>query len=212
MLHTNDIPTRRRVAPAARLSELGLQEDDLRRALHFGVMRAASCTAHDPPSMAGIMLWGGAVRGLRDVLTRRGWRVRNDRNYATVVAPDGALAIAVASGDECTGRDDRTPRTRSAKGPVTKEAVLGNQLSFADLHPSFVIASPTPRTTWLLLHYHDRDTDELRAELSLPAGFDADDLVVSWHERIVLGPLPLGYTPPPIDVSSPPVEIEITRR
>src|SRR5689334_6924299 len=89
---------------AGRLDELGLTEAVLRSALlDGGLPFASTCTAHDPPNLSGILLWGKSVRKLRDDLVPLGWTVNNSRNYALTVRPDGHLALIVAAGDGGVG-------------------------------------------------------------------------------------------------------------
>lgn len=196
---------------APRLSELGLERDDLVGALRLGLAAASSCTKHDPQNAAGFMQWSRTVRGLRDTLVPRGWRAVSSRNYPTVVSPDGAIAIAVAAGDHNTGIAGAIPSTRSPKGPATKDAVSLNQMSFGEVDQSFVDVAPVPRATWLLLHYHDSVANEIRFELSVPGGFDEDGVVTSWFERSILMPLTTSYQPPE-EAESMPIDVPVIRR
>lgn len=195
----------------SRLAELGISSNDLIGSIQQGLASAASCTSHDPLNLPGLIQWGRSIRALRDALVPRGWRSENSRNYPTVVSPDSAVALSVAGGDHNTGLAYGTPATRSAKGPATKDAIALNQLSFAELDASFAEPETVPKVTWLLLHYHDRDTKEVRLELSLPAGLDSDGVVTSWHERILLPPFSTTYEPPP-DSDAQPIDVQITRR
>ena len=195
----------------SRLEELGLTPGDLAQAVQLGLSSAATCTKHDPSNLPGLILWGRTIRGLRDALVPRGWKSENTYNYPTVVSPDRSVAISVAGGDYYTGRTDGVPSTRSSKGPVTRAAVIQNQLTFAELDASFAELNPAPRTTWLLLHHHDQEAKEVRMELSLPAGLDADDVVTAWHERILLEPFTTAYEPPaPLEEVE--IEVPLTRR
>lgn len=100
-----------------RLDQLGLVKSDLSEAAHWGVNHLAYSTAHEPPSGPGQIIWIKTVRALRDKLVPRGWTTDDTDNYATVVSPDGSMAIAVAAGDERTGSPvGRTQQLRTAKG------------------------------------------------------------------------------------------------
>lgn len=178
-----------------RLTQLGLTPDILRESLEEGWRVAADCTKHDPPNLPGIIVWGKTIRHLRDRLVPAGWRSNNTMNYATVVSPDKSTAIGVAAGDECTGRTDLAPCTRSAKGPATRRALDGNQLTFADVaehfpRPTRRLVLGVRRQTWLLLHFVDEEQGEIRLELSLPSEMDDQGRIVEWRERIVLEPIP----------------------
>ena len=169
---------------AERLGGLSLDIGTIRQAVTFGQSYVAESTAHDPPSSVGIIAWGKTVRALRDSLVPQGWSAENRQNYALTVHPDGAWVIAVAAGNEQTGLSRGFPETRAPKGPLTSIAVSANnrQLSFAEVDEAW---DPT-RQTWLLLYYFDEDRDQVRIELSLPVGMNADRYVNKWRERIIL--------------------------
>jgi hypothetical protein len=203
------------VLARGRLDELGLYEEVLRDAVQNGLQHAFACTLHDPPSLPGILAWGKTVRHLRDRLIPQGWSGSNARNYATVIHPKGSLAIAVAAGDSNTGcLEPLMPSTRAEKGPATRDAVLSNQLTFADVSEHFPRPESVPgMQTWLLLHYADEVAEEVRLELSLPADMTADGFVVRWHERIILAPIP--FTPQPLpapEEETEEIDIKIERR
>jgi hypothetical protein len=182
-----------RLQTVGRLDELAVNEDVLRDAAQTGIEAAGTCTAHDPASLAGFLTWAKATRALRDELVPQGWSPGERRNYATVVNPSGTFAIAVAGGNAATGQREATLRTRTEKGPATKEAVQENeQLSFADRDSAFGQRSPEGdgRHTWLLLHYYDEQAEEIRVELSLPSRI-TDGYVTAWRERLILAPIPL---------------------
>ena len=171
---------------ADRLSYLDLTPDVLWDAVLYGQGYAAECTLNDPPSTRGFITWGKTNRMLRDLLIPKGWSQANAQNYATTVHPSGSSAIAVASGDSYTGIPDKRPSTRTDKGPATEQAIAVNQLSFASIPGS----GPEweQRQTWLLLHYLDEESDEVRAELSLPTAISPEGRVGEWQERIILPP------------------------
>ncbi|HEX8075217.1 MAG TPA: hypothetical protein VF545_09575 [Thermoleophilaceae bacterium] len=204
-----------RLQELGRLSELGVAEDVLREAVQVGQHHASDCTAHDPRGLSGILVWGKTVRELRDRLVPLGWRSSDDRNYATVVNPVQTFAIAVAGGDVNTGRRGAEPSTRTDKGPATQDAVkLNRQLSFSDIDQSFPKFQPEGPglQTWMLLHHADEDAQEIRVELSLPAGMTGG-LVTDWQERIVLSPVP--FMPHAVEVAEPDdhaIDIRIDRR
>jgi hypothetical protein len=174
-----------------RLATLGLSPELLREAILDGEAARESCTPHDPSSLPGILAWGRTVRGLRDRLVPVGWTSRDVQNYPTVVSPDGMLAVAVATGDEGTGRPEFTASTKYAKGSATALAVTVNQL---DLFPSPAAFWTTPATvTWILLVR--RDSDVVRAELSRPKLITEDGVIVDWSERVILGEIPVEPEP-----------------
>jgi hypothetical protein len=184
---------------SARLAALGLREEDLRESALFGMRHALMCTRHEPPNVPGVIAWGKIIRFLRDRLVPLGWQSNNVRNYATVVKPDGTIALAVAAGDAWTGKHglNQHPSTRSAKGPATREAVGVNiQLRFEDISASFPPARPVSgAATWLLLFYWDESVEEIRVELSFPKEMNQQGYVTAWVERIILTPIPLSSVP-----------------
>ena len=170
----------------AALRELNLIPDVLEGALRAGLGAAALCTASHPPGFPGIAMWAETIASLGEQLIPEGWRRDDRENYSTVVHNDGTLGIAVASGTSDTGRVNRHPTTRHAKGPVTQLAVERNAyLPFEHLpeNPD----APTP--IWLLLHY--QADEQLRSELSFPVEIDKQGHVTAWGTRLILTPIAL---------------------
>jgi hypothetical protein len=200
---------------AGRLDALGVAAEVLGNACHYGLQHAFQCTRHDPPMLPGVLAWGKTMRYLRDQLVPLGWTVSNARNYATVVHPQGGLAITVAAGDANTGLSDAVPSTKHEKGPATRDAVRQNQLTFADVSESFPVPTRDDlgSLTWLLLHYADEEREEIRMELSLPQDMTADGYVTTWRERILLPSVPFSPTPEEAgDEDEPEIDISVERR
>jgi hypothetical protein len=163
--------------------------------------------------------WAETVSALREYVIPLGWYRSNENNYALSVDSTGGTAIAVATGDDGTGRPDGTPSTNARKGPSTLEAITVNQLQF-----TFMDERPSPargaasrpnnhRATWILLIR--RASNEVRCELSLPISIGEDGHIDAWRERILLSSIPLDGdlaeavpTPPPL----PDIRIEVKRR
>lgn len=179
-----------------RLAQLGLEEERLLDAVRQGYVAFISCTQNHPPLIRGIWAWGETVRALRDYVLPLGWTRSDENNYSVVVEPSGRIAIAVATGDDGTGRTECTPSTKASKGPSTADAVITNrQMSLftepeSDPSPASVSEQVDERVTWILLVC--RSQDEVRCELSLPLSMGVDGKIDGWSERILLGPLPLG--------------------
>lgn len=196
-----------------RLAQLGLTIEVLREAVAMGEAARNSCTANDPVIAPGFLAWARTTRGLRDCLAVPGWQRSSDGGLETVVSPEGKLAIAVATGDDATGRIGGSPKTKYSKGPATAAAIEQNQLSFlfADSAPIVPGPVPTERVTWLLLIA--RGTEEVRCELSLPKAIGDDGRVESWSERIILGPIGRDGEPTvtPAD-QEPDIVVEVSRR
>jgi hypothetical protein len=177
-----------------RLNEMGLKPSNLAEAVRWGVNHLAYCTANEPPNGPGFIVWDKTVRALREYTIPLGWEKNDSNNYATVVSPDGKIAIAVAAGDERTGvPGDPHPTTRQPKGPVTKARVHRNQLTFKEISHAFPAPVEMPgKLTWILLVFYDDATDEIRSELSLPASMEKNGYISQWRERIGLPGTVLG--------------------
>jgi hypothetical protein len=154
------------------------------------------------------------VRRLRQGTAPIGWKPDNANNYCVALSPEG-IAIAVATGDDNTGRREAVPSTSSPKGPCTIEAVAVNQLVLDLRLPGeedqIKVPDAIQRQTWLLLIYLDRS--EVRAELSLPQSLDEQDRVTGWRERIILPSV--DFDPNQIEMpsdDSPDIDIAVRRR
>jgi hypothetical protein len=190
-----------RIAPAdvdSRLGQLGLQAEALVAAVQRGFGAWASCTAHHPPLLPGVLHWGETLGALREYLCGRGWTRSDQGNLSLAISRGGQLAIAVSTGDEGTGKAECTPCTRSSKGPRTAAAVDTNaQLAF---WPESTMLSEeeadalNSRETWLLLFHRDMTAREVRSELSLPVALGTDGRVDGWRERILLTPFSFDGT------------------
>jgi hypothetical protein len=201
-----------------RLGELGLQEEPLKDAVRRGQLAFLNCTPNHPPPFPGMSAWAETVCALREYLIPAGWQRSNDNNYALSVDPAGLVAIAVATGNDGTGRADAVPSTNARKGPSTSDAVAANQLRFTFMEqpvsPRGTLASAGGgRATWILLIH--RATGEVRCEISLPISIGEDGHIDAWCERILLGSIPLDGdlaeavpTPPPL----PDIDVSIRRR
>ena len=203
-----------------RLAELGLEETRIAEVVRRGYIAFISCTANDPPLYPGFTAWAQMVRGLREYLLPKQWERCDENNYSLVINPLGTVAIAVATGDEATGRADMTPTTKSSRGTCTIEAVTVNQsqlnLPF-DFPPLPAPMRPAnaddQRLTWILLVH--RSTNEIRCELSLPVSMGSDSRFESWQERIILGSIPIDpqlLEEVPLTPAMPDVTVDVKRR
>lgn len=205
----------------SRLVELGLDPEALAQVVKRGYVAFTMCTVNDPPLFPGFAAWAQTVRALREYLVPQGWRRCDENNYSLVINTAEDMAIAVATGDDGTGRVDAVPTTKSSKGPSTAEAVVANQaqLTFEFEVPESAAVddgdddSVEERMTWLLLVH--RGEGELRSELSLPLSMGTDGRIESWQERIVLGAMPTD--PTEIDITPPSpvmpdIEVDVKRR
>ena len=180
----------------AQLAEMGLSVDVLRAAIEASQMGRSTCTANDPPILAGVTAWGWTVRSLRDQLLPAGWHKSDAGNYSTIAHPSRGFQIVVATGDEGTGLPHGFPRTKFAKGPATRAAVTYNQqhlqIDLFSLMGADEVEPPeedlpmpiAPTVTWMLLV--SAQPSGIRSELSLPAYVGADRRVRAWARRLIL--------------------------
>jgi hypothetical protein len=188
------------------LTALGLNSEILRDAILAGETARDACTANDPSNAAGFDAWARTVRSLRERLIAWGWTRVDADGLPIIISSSGSIAIAVATGDEGTGKGDAPLKTKYPKGPATIAVVARNrtQLEFWDSdEEQIAIPNPTPQT-WFLLR--NRVDDSVYAELSLPAAIGDDGRVEEWAERIVLAPISLDprggiLAPPSPDLS-----------
>jgi hypothetical protein len=204
------VPSKIYIRPAevaSRLHDLQAPAQALQNAVQRGVAAGDACTDNDPVLLPGVTGWGKTVGFLRDGLDR--WTKATDNGYETTVRADLKMAIAVAGGNGATGRPGVPPSTRTPKGAMTIQAIEANNgqqrvLEMFELERSFPPPPAISDTqTWILLFYIDRtrDKEEIRLELSLPVGMDANRQVTAWEDRIILPPLP--YMSPAIPVHTP---------
>lgn len=204
---------------ASRLAQLGLEEAPLAEVIRRGYLQFISCTPNHPPLYPGFSAWATMVCALREYLLPA-WERSDENNYSLVVNADGTLAIAVATGDEDTGRIDGEPSTKSSKGPSTAEAVTSNQtqLELPLIFPPIEMpARPAnlaeKRITWILLVH--RAMGEVRCELSLPTSMGPDGRVDGWRERIILKSIPTdpeAFEVVPSAPVLPDISVDVKRR
>jgi hypothetical protein len=193
----------------ARLAALGLSEDPLLYATRRWYLAWSGFTPNHPPFGVGIAAWMEAVAALREAIMPNGWTRSDDRNYALVISPEGAMAINVATGDMSTGRPQANPSNKAPKGVSTADAISVNQVQL-ELPLPVPELPPGPLTRFLLLH---RTADEIRCELSLPLEMSPDGRITRWQERIILSATPLDGEA--VEIVAPPgldLEIAVKRK
>jgi hypothetical protein len=196
------------------LDVLGISYDILKQAIIAGEWERNKCTRLDAPNVPGFVSWAKTLRRLKELLIPHNW---TPSDY-TIVRPDGRMAMTVASGDEATGDNGSTPKTRHPKGPVTETAVVQNheQLELFERVWKGGSILDGPRNgqvqTWMLVRRRIEET--VNCELSLPSKLGEDGRVVDWGFRIILSPVVLE--PPPInsdeDDGAASVEVKINRK
>lgn len=135
----------------------------------------------------GYSMWAQTVAALRDNLRPDGWLKSDQGNYELTINSIGNLAIAVTTGDECTGLAHLSPSNKCPKGINTIDAISANNQFdlFAEFLPPVI--EKAGLSTWvLLIHLSD---EEVRAELSLPS-LISNGKIKAWKERIILPVIP----------------------
>ena len=199
---------------SARLPELGLREEILLEAIYQAHLYRTRLTPNHPKIFPGLEMWGWAVASLREQLRPLGWEPIDVSNYALTVHKDLGIAIAIASGDENTGSRTANSSNRSRKGQSTIDAVEMNYQ--ADMFSELLPEAPTEtdrQDTWVLLHFTDTVSNELKIELSRPSMIGDDGRISAWSERIILRSVPLdgdlvNVTPP----QGPDIDFEVRRK
>jgi hypothetical protein len=176
---------------AVALAEIEVPEEVFRDVILDSEGERDLCSGNDAPSFPGFLAWAKKVRGLRDRLAPHDWRPNDDGNFSTVVRGDGAVSIAVATGDHRTGkRMVGDPRTKYQKGPRMLIAVEKNsdQMGIWEQDKHVILVPDVEgHSTWILLC--NREGDRVYAELSLPNEIAPDGQVVGWARRIILAPI-----------------------
>jgi hypothetical protein len=190
-------------AAAARLADYDLRDDYFLGAQvqGYGRRQRFQVPAY-PRTFAGQYMWAETVASLRSQLldSDHGWQIGSRMNYETVYRTDKKIAIAVVGGDRYTGVAGPVwPRTARARGRITIQRILSNQLALFD------VPGPTPAAAarddsscqdWMFL-INARD-DTLYSELSL-ADVMTDPRSPHWLTRIILPSIPMEGAITPIE-------------
>ena len=165
----------------ARLRHFSLDRDVIVDAIRMGVAAYGGVTANDPPSAKGFEPWRFTTRGLRELLSSRGYERDDSGNFSTIKHVGHGIRIVTLNADCRTGAPNPEvwPRNRLRKGILHERAI-----GAADWLPGL----PNPYVTneldiWYLCQYIDGD--KVLAELSRPDRIE-DGFITSWRERIVI--------------------------
>lgn len=163
-----------------------LTVDEIWSVVLAGEAERDGVTANHPPTSPGFRAWDGSIARIRELLKPRGWTVLNANNLPLTVSPNGR-ALTATSGTPETGTAI-PPRSQNPKGASTVNMVEVNRQFELFPNPSAPHATPGGREIsecWWILRF--RSGNVVRAEVSLPRGFDKARRIVSWIERIPLG-------------------------
>jgi hypothetical protein len=163
------------------LHAMGLSIDELHQSIDAGEVDRDQCNELNPPTDGGIRAHGTTVRALREIYLPKGWSRADEKNFSTIASSDGAIEIAVASGDDATGNPGRIPLTKYTKGEAVVDGIERNK-------QMVLFEGPAPRTegkiTWFLLRH--RSGNIVHCELSMPTSLASDRRVIFGGTRIIL--------------------------
>jgi hypothetical protein len=179
-----------------RLGELELGRSELWEALDTAHGERRLCTAFDPITLPGNIMWGRLIRRLRETYVRQGWEWGRADQIELVVNSKLQIAVTACSGDQGTGKDALL-MSKYVKGPAWHKRVLANNPVIPGME-AYAPAEPQDKTyagfpTWCLLYYFESVKDDegehtrLWAELSLPTQVGEHGKIAGWKERNFLG-------------------------
>lgn len=200
------------------LASHSLPEVEIFNALGQRMLAAhTNTTPHDAANASGSYRYLAGIKNIRDLLVPKGWEPETINNLELTINRDRKIAIMIASGDKLTGvLGNGDPRTRNDKGNQTAKRVDFNsrQISFSGDDWELPNRIEDERLiTWILLHYVDKISNEMRMEVSLPIYMDELNHVSQWRERLILPSIPFGSNSPLLKPEfAPDPEIVIRRR
>lgn len=168
-------------------------------AITDGISDFKSVNKYYPRTAGGSRAWEKIVATLRQRVVEEcdGWCHRHQNGMALLVNAARRLTIVVTSGNKDTGISETlTPKTRNKKGPAVQDMVNRNYSLFSESQPEGVSSiSVDGHQTWVLLYHIDKESCEVRSELSLPteieiSGSKGGLKVSSWAERVLFVPVP----------------------
>ena len=188
--------TRGEIGVRRELAKLGLKPDEIVEAIRSGESYRALCTPNDPRIFHGTTAWARTMRRLREVKIKQDWTPDEERNFPTIVSPNGRLAVNVTTGDKGTGVfiAGQSPKLKHPKGIMGETVVKRNRSGwlFTDMAADAKakadkLKAIEKRVTWFLLIRLEGDV--VFAELSLPWIFNESGQVDTWRRRIILDPI-----------------------
>ncbi len=203
-------------AAAEYLRRMDIDIADVYQAIEAGDISAGNRDSHDSVIAAGMSRWLDTVGVLRRSLARGQWVSSDPRNRPVSDHRELPYGLSTVGATEHTGIADHPsgPRAARRKGIATAEAVNTTipLITVATLRrqtPVVDMAAP-PAGNWFLL-YH-RDTGEVRAEISLPLGFEGGQFT-GWLVRVILPewrPADGAAARKPRDVGGKDVDFEVS--
>lgn len=202
---------------ASYLERMNIILPDLQTALGIGETAAGNVDDNHPVTAAGYYRWSETNASIRRSHISSGqWSRKNPSGRPLVENKEANYTLTACGGDAATGTEAMSNVARK-KGPATEDAHRGQvhqQLTlFLELpeasrqDDSIPDADQPPTGEWLLLYHRDRE--EMRAEVSLPAGFKGG-FVTGWVVRVILPTTDMkDRTAIPTDIGGGDVEFNI---
>ena len=185
----------------SQLAELGLKAEWVREAIGMGnVERKQAVVGHAAKSAPGYYAWNGVLTSLSRQCCSDGWHRRDPSSLPTLLNPSTKTVLTVSSGNSLTGFSGPNvhPSTKNPKGELTRELQRNNWESENEglfetdkKSVSAFLDDVVDFGFWVLLVYFDRQTLEIRYEISRPLESDARGYTRSWKPRIILPPYKL---------------------
>ncbi|MFW0797009.1 hypothetical protein AAFP30_24600 [Gordonia sp. CPCC 205515] len=197
----------------AYLSQMSIRAADLYEAIAAGDVAAGNLTTHHPVIAPGIERWIHSTGHLRERLADTGrWSGSDPQNRPVSTHSSGAWIIALIGGNEATGDSESAigPKAARSKGKATEEAAKTIPLfSLGGYRASVKTEDGPPSGNWFVLYY--RDEDQVRIEVSLPAGFDGSlGQFTGWRIRVILEPWqPEDSVRRPLDIGGQDVDFRV---
>ena len=195
----------------ALIAELGLDHEDLARAVAVSEAERRATSPLEPSSAAGYKAWAGGFRALCEVLIPKGWERIEHHGLPRLVNHKKGIAIAIVNGDDGTGIRERSPRSRAKRGEESVSLVGTNYVQLSLPFPEMQEKADGSEITWWLLVHSDGGST-LRAELSLCVGIDEEGRLAAWKTRIILEIEPLNSITTLATEEEPPAIIEVVVR
>lgn len=195
------------------LSQMGVRAADLYEAIAAGEVAAGNLTTHHPAIAPGMERWIHSTGHLRERLADTGlWSGSDPQNRPVSIHANGAWIIALIGGNEATGDSESAtgPKAARSKGRATEEAAKTIPLfSLDEYRASGNTEVGPPAGNWFVLYY--RDENQVRIEVSLPAGFDGSlGQFTGWRIRVILEPWqPEDIARRPLDIGGQDVDFRV---
>jgi hypothetical protein len=156
----------------------------------FGQQILAECTNVDPfdAGMArGMKAYLAAVKNIRHILYRHGWKAAKRGNVELVINHAKNISLCVSSGNKYIGTTDNRAGNRNKKGIECAILVRNNQRQL-DFFSHINFNKPAEDLqTWFIFYHFDISERKLRMEIALPLSYSFQTRnIEGFRQRIIL--------------------------